>query len=1567
MKNNLLTIFLTIICISAYSQSYNSLDELLEADYLPINRIVSVKDGENSTSFKIEKGQGDNITSFSITASKKAVLIGDISLVNLSFIGVKYGEGLSKAEMQSNWAILKSFVYNYSDTLNLTDDLHIWVEGDDALTVEKDLTIKGNKNTLYIHPRKKGFRGTRKVFRHTFGNINIDDLYLKGYSDRWLLETYEVTFKPSGDQDAVLLSGSQSSSFWSNLSTGDTIAFQVDDATPGNVFIVSAFDEPSKTISFTSNFGTADDYTVSGQSYIGIRFEENANSSDIQTYGKSWNVQDNEASALYEELIFISSLNTDTTAAVLQDNYKEFTFNNCEFEGMDYNLRLSGTWLNVYSNNTKEQANAISNSWTGGLVNKLSKVVKNQGVVYDCGTVCEASVNNNGVVSTNAIFGGGYYLHPAFVPNFNGVLFRDNNTTSYRNFSSSGNDITGEGWIGSFENCIWQSNNFEPLLITSKSWPTQIINCTFNAPYDGGQTTIQLGNSTSMIGCTVDAPIYLGLNSEPSNEVDDRYFLNFEDCVFYQNARIDLSQWPSATESKATFTFNNSTFFPSNNNADFTIKYSTGNLLINDCFIDRMNEDANGTIYNSSTNLNAFIQLDEGASDSNPFGTVSINNLRTLKDFSSNDMPIIKGYDENSSTATTADISGYVFNINVVGESGFTQENLSSVIPTNKGSLFVDNLKSDVVQKSDFTITGTTTLTSASSTFTSSDVGKTISIYGAGDLGAEHITTIASVTSATQVELTTAASINVTSADGFYATNNSPLLDAAIEANKDITISYGTYYFADEIAKNDVDNFSVDFQGSTIYFNTFFNSSWGEGYNDNLEPNIFDLQNCDNVSFENVTAEFLGQTFALNDTISYSSEFSTTTVSSTEVTVTSATNVFTASDVNKIIRLQSAGSQYYYFYISEFVSSSEVSIKDGGGFDNPNLGTLQTTLTNVNGKIFSEDGYTGILQGQAYDRRWNKRGNTGDFLNVNTSTNINLTNVKSIGLGQLFGITGSDNSGVNIVNCEVDGYGSVAISPCDYTTIKNCIIDNEEAQAITAIDQGQNLGTSHAIYTTQKQQNVIIDNNDLTYIRGVAIQWNTGSSGKSKGHFVTNNYMFEAQRAGTIQGSADWEITFENNLWENCGRWDVNSANSKIYINGDTFIGEPTEQTDYFGAWAVVNASYFELKNSTINGVFTGSTGTDVSALSFSLQSASQVRDINVNIDNNIFINNTNDLQFISEVFALTTGNEIKVTRNEFLGNIYIPKRSFGTYRQANLEEYILFEDNNLYGTTFIRMGASFLYNNFTKIGNSDLALDIDMLSDAGAVNERDLVLNHNTFDRINGTDSDIIELSAASDLRVVFDYNQGLNQSAQVQLNGGSFISRKGLHQTNTNSYFIKESGNTSWTLESPSLAHINFKHEDANQWKIGTEDGGLLDDKFIIAYSGNSSLSSGVRMTISSTGNVGIGTDRAVDASEKLEVQGNIKLNDNAGTVRADLIGNADNRGTVTITEAQTGSYTFNVSKSDGNYVIATSVEIVSGTPDANEIVHTISKTSTAITFTLVDALDVGEAVKINWILVQ
>ncbi len=980
--------------------------------------------------------------------------------------------------------------------------------------------------------------------------------------------------------------------------------------------------------------------------------------------------------------------------------------------------------------------------------------------------------------------------------------------------------------------------------------------------------------------------------------------------------------------------------------------------------------DGNWATGDLATQLNFFITKDGESLPTNTFtlqsdGRLELDEYTNFNDGVPNSMV---WYEDTDKDLFKTDISGTASSGDVIKVDG-----VGTGLEWGPQSVEIISLTSDLVEvNSDFNITAlSTTLTSTSTTFTANDIGKSISIYGADSIGGEFVTTIASFTSANEIELTDQAQTTVVNSSGFYATNNSSTLSNAINSNKSLKIETGTYYFGDEIAKNNIDNFTLDFQGSTIYFNTFFNSSWGEGYNDNLEQNLFDLQNCDNVKLQNGTAEFLGQTFALNDTVSYSSEFTTTIVTpGQEITITSTSNVFTSNDVNKIIRLQSTGSQYYYFYISEFVSASEVSIKDGGGFDNPNLGTLQANLTNADGKLFTEDGYSGIIQGTGYDRRYNKRGNTGDFVKLNSCTNIELSFIKTVGLGQLVGISGSSNSKLNIFDCEIDGFGNVAISPVDFTTIQRTRINNESAQAITAIDQGQNIGTTHAIYTTQAQQNVIIDDNDLSYIRGVAIQWNTGSSGKSKGHLVTNNYMFETQRAGTIQGSADWEIKFSSNIWENCGQWSVNSGSSSIYINGDTHIGEPTQQTDYLGSWGVVNASYFELKHSTLNGVFTGSTGTDVSALSFSMQSASAVRDINVNIDNNIFINNTNDLQFINEQFALTAGNEIKITRNEFLGNVYLVKSSSGTYRQADLEEYILFENNNFYGTTFIRMGASFLYNNFTKIGNSDLALDIDMLSDAGASGERNLVLNHNNFDRINGTDSDIITLSAASDLRVVFDYNNGLDQSAQVELNSGSFISRKGLYRDNNDNYKITTSGNTAWTLETTTNSYtaVNFLKNDGNYWKINTQSN-TLSGALLFAASGNSSPLSGVRMSLTTSGNLGIGLGNTDTASEKLEVEGNIKLRSEGGTVRADLVGNDDNRGSITITEAQTGSYTFNVAKSDTTYIIATSIRILSGssTITSAELTHTVEKTTTGITVSLQGALDSGESVAIDWILVQ
>lgn len=74
------------------------------------------------------------------------------------------------------------------------------------------------------------------------------------------------------------------------------------------------------------------------------------------------------------------------------------------------------------------------------------------------------------------------------------------------------------------------------------------------------------------------------------------------------------------------------------------------------------------------------------------------------------------------------------------------------------------------------------TFTSATASFTSADVGKVITIQGAGGTNIDLTTTIASVTSATEVELTDAASATVDTVRFTYGTDDTTEIQAAINA-----------------------------------------------------------------------------------------------------------------------------------------------------------------------------------------------------------------------------------------------------------------------------------------------------------------------------------------------------------------------------------------------------------------------------------------------------------------------------------------------------------------------------------------------------------------------------------------------------------------------------------------------------------------------------------------------------------------------------------------------------------------------------------------------------------------
>src|SRR5207245_2447327 len=86
----------------------------------------------------------------------------------------------------------------------------------------------------------------------------------------------------------------------------------------------------------------------------------------------------------------------------------------------------------------------------------------------------------------------------------------------------------------------------------------------------------------------------------------------------------------------------------------------------------------------------------------------------------------------------------------------------------NSGSLPIGNYGgvADCQQRSDAAITtGTTALTSATATFTSADVGKTVLVTAAGAAGDDLRTTIAAYVSATAVTLADAAGATVSGND----------------------------------------------------------------------------------------------------------------------------------------------------------------------------------------------------------------------------------------------------------------------------------------------------------------------------------------------------------------------------------------------------------------------------------------------------------------------------------------------------------------------------------------------------------------------------------------------------------------------------------------------------------------------------------------------------------------------------------------------------------------------------------------------------------------------------------
>ncbi|NRA50331.1 MAG: hypothetical protein HRU12_14460, partial [Phaeodactylibacter sp.] len=73
------------------------------------------------------------------------------------------------------------------------------------------------------------------------------------------------------------------------------------------------------------------------------------------------------------------------------------------------------------------------------------------------------------------------------------------------------------------------------------------------------------------------------------------------------------------------------------------------------------------------------------------------------------------------------------------------------------------------------------------------------------------------------------------------------------------------------------------------------------------------------------------------------------------------------------------------------------------------------------------------------------------------------------------------------------------------------------------------------------------------------------------------------------------------------------------------------------------------------------------------------------------------------------------------------------------------------------------------------------------------------------------------------------------------------------------------------------------------------------------------------------------------------------------------------IIISETNANTFTFPLAKSDTNYIVTSSVSILSGSPSSAELTVSTTKTVNDVTFTLQGALDVGETVKIDFMVID
>lgn len=487
-----------------------------------------------------------------------------VNIPDVRQLGVKAGTGLTDAERKRNWRRFRIAKANYQSVNLPGDTIQVYVSKNDSIVVNSDFNLIGkgrNKTIISTYPKLKGYKGNCKLFYCTTkGDFKVKDLSVYGYVHRWKYETYAAVIRPGGDVNAIKVSDTTTvrTGFWTNLTVGDTIFAQRINTAISLFRTVVSFDSTTRIIQTSADFtGIADDYQVAS-TYVMRKFNSNISTSNINTYGKSWNTTN------YEESFLVQASAVTTKSKIV--------FENVDIIGIDRIFFMGTYWGDLEINNCKLQANTIAVNWSGVTDTAQTPNLIMKGVeMYDCGTVIVGSTFDG----NNLTYGSGVYIQPHIQPYVENSNFHDNNGTCFRNFGSS--NPTPRNWRGYFSNTVWRDNS-EVSLILSGRFPSILNDCRFY-----GISSIYPGNSTEFNNCYFESTtINCNTNSTPADAVNDRYKFNFKNCVFREFSSFLPAEWNNSELLKSDCVLENCDFYTTISSSYPWVSFMYGDLTIKD-------------------------------------------------------------------------------------------------------------------------------------------------------------------------------------------------------------------------------------------------------------------------------------------------------------------------------------------------------------------------------------------------------------------------------------------------------------------------------------------------------------------------------------------------------------------------------------------------------------------------------------------------------------------------------------------------------------------------------------------------------------------------------------------------------------------------------------------------------------------------------------------------------------------------------------------------------------------------------------------------------------------------